>query len=266
MDAVVAVQRNTERFLRELGLAGGGIERDDPEVGWVLGGSPIDYDNAVYRALLNEQTADRAIAESIAELDRLGVAGSWHLGPWSTPADLAERLLAAGFSDGGAEPGMARLLIDLPHPAPPAGTRITEVVDGDGLGVWEGILADGFGEGPREAEWAARVYGVLGVGPRSRHRLVVAHLDGEPAAAAALLLDGGVAGIYFVGTRPRFRGRGLGAAITAHLLGLAAEAGAGLAVLGASPMGRPVYERLGFETVAEIRVLERAATTPAARS
>jgi ribosomal protein S18 acetylase RimI-like enzyme len=266
MDAVAALERNTHRFLRELGLAGGGVERDDPEVGWVLGGSPIDYDNAVYRARLTEGTADRAIAESIAELDRLGVAGTWHVGPWSTPADLPERLLAAGFADDGAEPGMARLLIDLPDAPPPAGTRFAEVADADGLRTWAAILADGFGEGPREAEWAAEVYGVLGVGPRSRHRLVTAHLDGEPAAAAALLLDGGVAGIYFVGTRPRFRGRGLGAAITAHAMALAAEAGAGTAVLGASPMGRPVFERLGFTTVATIRVFARPATTAAAPS
>jgi ribosomal protein S18 acetylase RimI-like enzyme len=265
---VTALHRNTTRFLRELGLAGGGVERDDPDVGWVLGGSPIDYDNAVYRAELDAADADRVIAESIAELDRLGVAGTWHVGPWSRPGDLGERLLAAGFTDGGEEPGMARILSELPMERWPAGARVDEVVDADGLSTWRAILADGFGEGPREAEWAAQVYGALGVGPASDHRLFVAHLDGEPAAAAALLLDGTVAGIYFVGTRPHLRGRGLGGAITTHLLRVAAHEDAELAVLGASPAGRPVYERLGFGTVASIRVFERAAPvrTPAAPS
>jgi GNAT superfamily N-acetyltransferase len=59
----------------------------------------------------------------------------------------------------------------------------------------------------------------------------------------------GWCGIFNVATPEEHRGRGFGAAVTAHAVEAARAGGARGAYLQSSPMGLPVYERLGFVTV-----------------
>lgn len=83
----------------------------------------------------------------------------------------------------------------------------------------------------------------------------VAYVDGAPAATAQLFAHERVAGIYYVGTLDGYRKRGLGEAITRRCVVDGAAAGCDLATLQASSMGRPIYERMGFITPTEYRVL-----------
>jgi hypothetical protein len=82
----------------------------------------------------------------------------------------------------------------------------------------------------------------------------LAHLDGEPASIAMTILSHGVAGIYWVGSLERARGKGLGEAVTAAATNAGFELGAELASLQASPMGKPIYERMGYETLFDYRL------------
>lgn len=86
-------------------------------------------------------------------------------------------------------------------------------------------------------------------------RAFVGLVDGRPVACAASFQTGQVIGIYTVGTVPDARGRGYGAAVTAAAMRQTA-APASLAILQASAMGRPVYERMGFRTVHAMAVFE----------
>lgn len=70
-------------------------------------------------------------------------------------------------------------------------------------------------------------------------------------------LVGEIAGVTFVGTRDAYRKRGLGEAITWHAVREGAKAGCTVAALQASEMGRPIYERMGFRTVAGYRTFVR---------
>jgi ribosomal protein S18 acetylase RimI-like enzyme len=72
-------------------------------------------------------------------------------------------------------------------------------------------------------------------------------------AAAALFVGAGVAGVYNVCTVPEVRGQGIGRAVTAAVLDDAVRRGLRIAVLGSSPMGYPVYRRLGFRDVSRLR-------------
>lgn len=76
--------------------------------------------------------------------------------------------------------------------------------------------------------------------------IFVGYVDGAAACCAMLLVTGGVAGIYWVGALDAHRRRGLGGAITAHAVAAGRERGCRQACLQASPMGAPVYRRLGF--------------------
>ena len=79
----------------------------------------------------------------------------------------------------------------------------------------------------------------------------VGYVDGDPAACGQLLRSDDVAGVYSIGVRERFRRQGLGAAITTRVLVTGRELGCTIGVLQASPMGEPVYERMGFDTVTQ---------------
>lgn len=95
-------------------------------------------------------------------------------------------------------------------------------------------------------------------------------LPGSPRLFAAVDDDGIVRGtsgsrtfsshayVFFVNTDPGWRRRGLGLAMTAVALRSALQSGATRASLDASGTGIPLYQRLGFTTVARITQFSRA--------
>jgi len=240
-----------------MGTAGGGDVRSDAEIGWTVGGSPLSYHNAVVRCDATPQRADRLIDEWAAELRRHAVAGSWHLAASMTPKDLPARLVARGFEDAGDEPAM---LADISEPLPELGDdnalSIERVRNGTAMDAYRDILAGGFGEGPREAEWVSSVFRRIGLGGDSPWRHYVGRLEDAAVSTVSLLAKSGVGGIYFVCTAPQVRRRGIGAAITRHAMAEARELGCTTAVLGASSMGYRVYRRLGFDEVFRYRLFE----------
>jgi ribosomal protein S18 acetylase RimI-like enzyme len=76
---------------------------------------------------------------------------------------------------------------------------------------------------------------------------VVAYLAGEPVAAAQCNLTHGISGVYWVGTLEAARGKGLGEAVTRAVTNRAFDEGAAVVTLQASPMGEPIYRRMGYE-------------------
>jgi hypothetical protein len=83
----------------------------------------------------------------------------------------------------------------------------------------------------------------------------VIYLDGEPASIAMTIVSDGVAGIYWVGSLERARGMGLGRAVTVAATNAGFALGGEIASLQASPMGKPIYTKLGYETVFDYRLL-----------
>jgi GNAT superfamily N-acetyltransferase len=256
-ELVRAIEGNAAELLMTMGAAGGGRQRDEAGVRWTIGGSPIDYHNAVVAASLDDASADRVIAESLQVLKDQAVPGSWHVGPSMRPLDLGARLPAAGFTHGGSEPGMAVELSQLSETRlAPDGLRVARVDSDDALEIWTETLGRGFGEGEREARWVGEVYRREGLADPWRHYL--GWLDGEPVATATIFLAAGVAGVYFVMTVPEARRRGIGGAITLAALQDARDSGIQYAVLGSSAAGRSVYAGLGFRELCTIDLYEWA--------
>jgi GNAT superfamily N-acetyltransferase len=82
----------------------------------------------------------------------------------------------------------------------------------------------------------------------------IVYLDGEPVSIAMTIVSHGVAGIYWVGSLEQARGKGLGRAVTAAATNAGFELGAEIASLQASPMGKPIYEAMGYETIFDYRL------------
>ena len=87
--------------------------------------------------------------------------------------------------------------------------------------------------------------------PNTRY-LAAVDYDGVVRATAAAAAWGSSTGVFFVNTDPAWRGHGVGTAMTAAALRMAAADGAERACLDASDLGLSIYRRLGFEPVGGI--------------
>lgn len=107
-----------------------------------------------------------------------------------------------------------------------------------------------------------RAYGITGLadtldaygGAGSRGWLAV--VDGRPLATASVFEHEGDAYVVFVATDPEARGRGLCQGLMAHALRAARDNGCETTTLEGSPMGEPVYARMGYRTLGRLQLWE----------
>lgn len=73
----------------------------------------------------------------------------------------------------------------------------------------------------------------------------------EPVASSQLVVHGSVAGLYYIATMESARRKGYGEAITRAAMQEGIARGCDAVCLQASSLGRPVYERIGFQVIGE---------------
>jgi GNAT superfamily N-acetyltransferase len=220
-------------------------------------GIPTPPLNAVWLARFPIATADASIDEVIAWFDRLGMPFSWWVGPDSGPPDLAERLDRHDFRlDEAAVPGMAIRLDALPDEAPGHDITVERVTDEASFREVCRVIVEGFGA-PPALQHAIEAFAALGFDAGNPQQTFLARLDGEAVGTSLGVRAGDVLGVFNVATVPAARGRGVGRAVTLAALRDGAGAGCRMAVLQASEMGHPVYERLGFRDFAAYDIYVR---------
>jgi GNAT superfamily N-acetyltransferase len=154
----------------------------------------------------------------------------------------ARRVLAQrGLLECAPVPGMQLAPIPDAERAP-GGLEIRRVEDAATLADFQRVAFEGFGL----PIVAAPLFLTEQFQQLSDVALFMGYAGGEPACTSALVASAGVAGIYWVVTLERFRGRGYGETITWQAVRSGRELGCDVASLQASDMGRPVYERMGF--------------------
>jgi GNAT superfamily N-acetyltransferase len=84
-----------------------------------------------------------------------------------------------------------------------------------------------------------------------------ARAGGETVCVALTLRIGDDVSIQYVATEHDHRGQGLASRLVIDIMNDARATGATTATLQASPDGRPIYERLGFRTVALLKAFIR---------
>ena len=138
----------------------------------------------------------------------------------------------------------------LPDPTPMDGITVRPVEDEAGLRAFISVNAAAYTTYGMPPEVLSDLFDATDVvlGDRSAH-MVVARRAAEPVATAMNFESDGVASVQWVGTIPTARGTGLGALVTTVVTNLAFDRGATSCTLQASPMGAPVYQRLGYETL-----------------
>lgn len=146
-------------------------------------------------------------------------------------------------------PCMSSGLEDLPELSLPKEVELVRVQSEKDQADWLNVLMEGFEEPePSRSDFGQYLANSLTESdPVFEHFL--ARWQGEPCAISTLLRADHGAGIYHVTTLPRYRGRGLGKALTLVAMQSAHESGFQQSILFATPSGFPIYKQLGFETV-----------------
>lgn len=211
--------------------------------------------NGVFRSDLPPAGIAQVAAQTIALAQARHVPVAWRVTP-TTPPHTGPALEALGWHAEWRTPVMAIELNGRSSARTKRGVTVEEVTAA-GLAEWSRVLAVSFGCPEEYVEGPASYDRDVGLPGETAFRRFLLRIDGEPLASSAVLpgpAGSGLAGIYNVGTLEPARGQGLGALVTQAAIDAARDAGALVAVLQASEMGRPVYERLGFDTVGSVAV------------
>jgi GNAT superfamily N-acetyltransferase len=124
---------------------------------------------------------------------------------------------------------------------------VSEVDDPDTLAEAEHVMVDGF-PFPHHQPWIRGRALPPGVLELPGWRVWLAYREGEPAAAMYTYDDGHATGVYWVATLPDHRGHGLARALMTTAIAARPDQEF---TLVATEAARPLYESLGFATVAE---------------
>ncbi|WBB82053.1 GNAT family N-acetyltransferase [Micromonospora sp. WMMD882] len=179
-----------------------------------------------------------------------GEAVEWKLFGHDQPADLADRLRAAGFVPEDPETVVVGAIAPLAAAVPvlPDGVRLREVADRADLDRIAAMLTEVSGaDRSHLADGLARE---IAADPQSV--TVVLAEAGETVVAAGWVRyvpDTGFATFWGGSTRPQWRRRGVYRALVTHRARLAAQRDRTLAQVDALPTSRPILERLGFVPV-----------------
>jgi GNAT superfamily N-acetyltransferase len=221
------------------------VERDgpvlrftgDPSRGWVL-----------YRDLggLEGEALDALIARQVEIFAARGEPFEWKTYAHDEPADLPERLRAAGFVPEEPETVLVGPVEAVAaEPQLPEGLEIREVTELADLRRIDELERSIYGETHHElAESLARERAA----DPGALRIFLVEAAGEPVCAGWLRLESGTefASLWGGGTRPGWRGRGLYRALVVHRAQRARERGYRYLQVDASDESRPILERLGF--------------------
>lgn len=133
-------------------------------------------------------------------------------------------------------------------PTPP-GIRLEPVRDAAGLAAFRDVSKVAWATYGIAEDVTAAIFTRLSMVAAGHITGVVAYEGSMGLSCALVLLSHGIAGVYWVGTAPEGRGRGLADACTRTVTNIGFDAGARMVTLQASAMGDPIYRRMGYRQI-----------------
>ncbi|HZE31379.1 MAG TPA: GNAT family N-acetyltransferase [Actinoallomurus sp.] len=208
--------------------------------------------NTVVWSDLDGTDVDAVIADQVRRF--AGRPWEWKHYSYDRPADLPERLLAAGLTRQEDEALLVADVADLaPDVKPPPGVELRAVEDEHDVATFVDVHDEVFGGD--HSDLGAVLLANLTQRP-DRAAAVIAWAEGTPVSAARIEFHTGTdfASLWGGGTIPAWRGRGVFRSLVAHRAALARARGFRHLQVDALPASRPILRRLGFT--------ELATTTP----
>ena len=203
---------------------------------------------------LDESSADAAIRDAVAYFGGLGRSFEWKHHGYDRPADLPDRLLAAGFV---AEPTETLVVGEVPEvldrcatASPPDGVTVRTLRDDpDGARAdWERIAGLHGTVWDRDSSGHVRELAAEKAAAPEAMSVHLAEADGQVVCAGWIRFAAGTdfASLWGGSTLAPYRGRGIYRGLVARRAAEAAERGFRYVQVDASDDSRPILERLGL--------------------
>lgn len=217
----------------------GGWASGPPEARAFVTGLPVPTMNGV--CAFDETAVPAVLERSLDEVRAAGVPFALLARP--AGRDSAARIAQAWAMTAAEE--LIPLMATVRRTAVPhvAGLRIRRLA-GSELGMHGQVAEQAFGVPADVFDTVSEAALVL---PGTE--LYLGDVDGAPVTTSLSMTSGGSTAVFNVGTPAEHRGRGYGAAITAHATAAGFASGARFVWLQSTPAGHSIYERLGFHTL-----------------
>jgi GNAT superfamily N-acetyltransferase len=254
-EVIHQVELNLWETWSNFGRGPGCTLHDDGDALWFETPIPVIPYNTVLKFQVVHNT-DHRIDDLVSRYAERKVPLLWIVHPSSLPHDLPARLQQHGLQEIEIAPCMARRLENLPQAPPlPDGVEIREAIEDNDLIELYGLAAWRWGVPEEYRSQLGRMIRKFEIGERpSNARFWLAWKENVPISKIGLYNGSGSAGIYGVATKPEARGLGLASILMIKAMQAAKAMGYKLAVLDSSPLAEKLYQRLGFITVAPLRL------------
>lgn len=116
-----------------------------------------------------------------------------------------------------------------------------------GLKTWDAIISQSFG---RPAQEFLKAINLFKQKILNNFKLYLGYYYDQPVGAGMVIYHQDVVSLHLIGTLPEFRNKGLGEMITKQMLFDAKKQNYKQAILLASVLGKPLYQKVGFKEYA----------------
>jgi GNAT superfamily N-acetyltransferase len=173
--------------------------------------------------------------------------------------DLLEEAVEQGGTAGDADPLQMLLDLDsLGDPTVPSSIELRTVTDANGVADLAAVNRNASAVYGFAGDLFPTVFRELGTVLADDIEAVVAYERDRPVATAQVFFHGEIGYVGWVATSRKVMRRGLGTLVTHDVVARARQRGAELMSLMASPMGAPIYRRMGFVDVGWVRGVQRS--------
>jgi GNAT superfamily N-acetyltransferase len=221
-------------------------------------GADAAWGGGVFWCALDESTTDAAIAAAVDWFAPRGREFEWKHYGYDRPADLPDRLRAAGFEPDeeealivGEVAVVRERLAAAPQPEGITVRRLREDPDG-AAADWQGINDLGRAVWDEDTTDMHRaIAAAIAADPQGTSMWLAVAEDGTVVCAARANFHMGTdfASLWGGSTLEAYRGRGIYKALVSRRADEAAERGFRFLQVDASPDSRPILERLGLRTL-----------------
>ncbi|MBN2167839.1 MAG: GNAT family N-acetyltransferase [Actinobacteria bacterium] len=227
---------------------------DEPEMLRFTSGIAYPLLNSVLKSNIPGWDIKKKVAGTLDFFRKRDLPMLWWITPSTKPPHLNTELEKEGLVLAEAVSGMGmdlgRFSGDAEHSS---SAVILPVKDKDDLDKWLSVFETSYEMPGFIIPFFRDAMRYAGLGPAFPFRHFTCLINETPVACATIFIHENTAGLYNVGTVPQARGKGAGAAISAHSISEAIDSGCRAMVLHATEMGEPIYKRLGFKKFCEIK-------------
>ncbi len=247
---------NYREALREQSRRCGGIAIDRDGLLLTAGIHPFPTMNTAVRTDPGLD-AVQALTRAKRFFAELGYDYSFTVKDGDADRDLLRAAPAAGLAALVSPPAMVVEQRIEDHPLPD-GVEVRRTENDEGVGDFSAVVTRAWQTYQMPADALATLF-ARGASLLAPHIYgAVAYHRGQPVSCALVLLSHGIAGIYWVSTIESARGLGLGEIVTRTVANIGFDNNAKLVSLQASPMGEPIYRRMGFREIFKYQMLVAA--------